>query len=265
MLNIKKFKSSVFPNLIDKIWILENGEKDTELVIPPHPYNSLIIPFHKAAYRYENTNINTPQVEGISLKSTSVLYPAHTKLVGVRFYAYGLYPFVPVNAKKIMSQTVALAPKYKLPSFYASESDAVIVEKIETMLYLLYSEERNAEIQPVEAFYKKFRWHDESASIEEFCREQNTNYTTLNRYFTKVTGLSPKKFERLVKFRKSLCALIDSDENLTSIGLDAGYFDQAHFIREFKLFVNYTPSHYQDLVKLADKDTKIIQYNFRLL
>jgi len=53
-------------------------------------------------------------------------------------------------------------------------------------------------------------------------------------------------------------------DNLTTIGIQSGYFDQAHFIREFKMFLNQTPSDYQALIKLADRESKIINYNFKL-
>ena len=113
-------------------------------------------------------------------------------------------------------------------------------------------------------FYNQFRWNDETYSIESYCKKTGTNYTTLNRNFTRIVGITPKKFDRLLKFRKSLCSLIANKDNLTSIGVNSGYFDQAHFIREFKMFLNQTPSDYQALIKLADTESKIINYNFKL-
>ncbi len=113
-------------------------------------------------------------------------------------------------------------------------------------------------------FYQQFRWNDETFSIENYCKKTNTNYTTLNRNFSKIVGMTPKKFERLIKFRKSLCCLISSKDNFTNIGVNSGYFDQAHFIREFKKYLNQTPSHYQAVIKKGLSKNKVINYNFKL-
>ena len=41
-------------------------------------------------------------------------------------------------------------------------------------------------------------------------------------------------------------------ENLTSTGYNNGFFDQSHFIKEFKSFMNETPkSYYQNKLSMA--------------
>jgi AraC-like DNA-binding protein len=58
--------------------------------------------------------------------------------------------------------------------------------------------------------------------------------------FRKMVGTSPKHFSSLVRLR----TLIDNyatHKTLTSAGHAAGYFDQAHFIKDFKAFTGLTP------------------------
>jgi hypothetical protein len=65
----------------------------------------------------------------------------------------------------------------------------------------------------------------------------------LRRMFEHHTGLSPKSFSRVVRFQNVLRNLRqhpNSDWNFAAEGL--GYFDQAHFIREFKAFAGELPS-----------------------
>lgn len=69
-----------------------------------------------------------------------------------------------------------------------------------------------------------------------------------SRYLHKLvyqhTGLSPKSFDKIHRFKTSLKLIGDNKLPLTSIAYDAGYFDQSHFIRDFKSFTGLTPSAY---------------------
>ena len=268
MLNINTYRPEQFSDLIERVWIAENSGKEVELVIPPNQYVNLILPFSSSQYKRNQKWINTPQTEGISTENTVLTYPAGTKLIGVRFFAFGLYPFFQIHGKNLINNS--------LEYFFEAESikeivdcsyedfDANLIHKVHNLLSNLFCANSYDSILKIMNFYNQFRWNDETYSIDEYCQASETNYTTLNRIFTRVVGITPKKFERLIKFRKALCDLIDSEERLTSISVNSGYFDQAHFIREFKMFINQTPSAYKALIKKADKESKIINYNFKL-
>ncbi|MBL0740763.1 helix-turn-helix transcriptional regulator [Chryseolinea lacunae] len=68
------------------------------------------------------------------------------------------------------------------------------------------------------------------------------------RYLQKLvfqhTGLSPKALAKINRFKHSLRLIARNDQPLTSVAYDCGYFDQSHFIREFKSFTSITPSAY---------------------
>ena len=68
-----------------------------------------------------------------------------------------------------------------------------------------------------------------------------------HRLFNEWFGLSSQKYQRLMKFVHTLESLHYSEEPLTAIGLNQGYFDQAHFIRTFKEFAEMTPGAYRQL------------------
>lgn len=65
----------------------------------------------------------------------------------------------------------------------------------------------------------------------------------LRRLFQEHIGCSPKLFSRIIRFQKTLCALQrPSLQKSQSLFYDYGYFDQAHFIKEFKTFYGHTPA-----------------------
>ena len=64
--------------------------------------------------------------------------------------------------------------------------------------------------------------------------------------FMQSTGLSMGMFTRKVRFQKAVNLLgkSRSEQNLTDIGLQAGYYDQPHFINEFKAFSGLPPGEF---------------------
>jgi AraC-like DNA-binding protein len=72
----------------------------------------------------------------------------------------------------------------------------------------------------------------------------NMTSRNLNKLLNRYTGLSPKLVNKINRFQQSLRLIAKKDQSLTGIAYDCGYFDQSHFIREFKSFTGITPSAY---------------------
>lgn len=265
MIEIKTYQPKIFNDLVERIWLLQNNEADVEIISPPDQYINLIFPLEKSVWEQNKIEIDSPQIEGVTLQSSLSKYPLGTKLLGIRFYPFGLISFANVSGKELLNQSILLTEITKqLPVLILEELQNGKLDTVESFLSQLFIPENYERTKLLRDFYRYFRWEHQAASIEEFCDDFGTNYTTLNRHFSKVVGISAKRFERLVKFRKALCRLTDTEESFTSIGFDSGYFDQSHFIREFKLFMNSSPKGYNALIRKADKDTNIINYNFSL-
>ena len=69
----------------------------------------------------------------------------------------------------------------------------------------------------------------------------------IEQRFINSTGLSMGAFTRKVRFQKAVHLLKEKhvDINLTAIGLQAGYYDQAHFISDFKAFSGLSPKSFR--------------------
>ena len=63
--------------------------------------------------------------------------------------------------------------------------------------------------------------------------------------FAEQVGLTPKLFCRVKRFQKVLRRVTGSESiDWTQIALSCGYFDQAHFIHDFRAFSGINPSSY---------------------
>ena len=63
--------------------------------------------------------------------------------------------------------------------------------------------------------------------------------------FKQHVGMTPKLFCRVRRFQKVLRSITSGKPvNWTGVALDGGYFDQAHFIHDFRAFSGINPSKY---------------------
>jgi len=65
------------------------------------------------------------------------------------------------------------------------------------------------------------------------------------KIFTDHVGVNPKSFLRIVRFQKAIHEIEMSGQiNWTAMAHECGYYDQAHFISNFKEFSGFTPLEY---------------------
>ncbi len=81
--------------------------------------------------------------------------------------------------------------------------------------------------------------------IDNVAQACNMSTRQLQRLFREHVGLRPKQYQSIARFRETIDVLNDASRgSLTETAYAAGYFDQAHFIREFRRFAGVTPSRY---------------------
>ena len=88
------------------------------------------------------------------------------------------------------------------------------------------------------------------------------NYKKIERLFLKHLGLTPKVYLRIIRFNASVSSgMLYASENLTQIAYRNGFFDQSHFIKEFKQFSSLTPKQFfnKDRSFSEDEYLNIIQ------
>lgn len=79
--------------------------------------------------------------------------------------------------------------------------------------------------------------------IKGLAEDLGVSQSSLERGFRSRVGLSPKEFAGLVRFR-NIFRFYNSSSSLTELALEAGYYDQAHFIREFRKKTGFSPKQW---------------------
>lgn len=82
-------------------------------------------------------------------------------------------------------------------------------------------------------------------SAAELSQQLCLSSKSLERKFTQFLGKTPKQFLKIVRFQEILKSLSERRNILlTEVAYEKGYFDQAHFIKDFKMYTGYTPREF---------------------
>jgi AraC-like DNA-binding protein len=81
-------------------------------------------------------------------------------------------------------------------------------------------------------------------TVADICKELSVSERYLQQLFQKYVGLSPKFFARVVRFSYIFQLIKDKAPDWAQVVYEAGYYDQSHFIRNFKAFTGEDPSGY---------------------
>jgi AraC-like DNA-binding protein len=85
----------------------------------------------------------------------------------------------------------------------------------------------------------------EEVSIRKIAAEIGWSHKHLIEQFHIVVGMSPKRFSRVQRFQQAVRTLQRSrPSSLTELALRSGYYDQAHFNSEFRIFSGLTPTEF---------------------
>jgi AraC-like DNA-binding protein len=63
--------------------------------------------------------------------------------------------------------------------------------------------------------------------------------------FKKQVGVNPKTYLKIIRFQKAIQEIeLKKSTSWSQIAIESGFYDQAHFINEFKSFSGFTPNEY---------------------
>jgi AraC-like DNA-binding protein len=173
-----------------------------------------------------------------------------TGFFSVRFFPWGAYHFFAEPIHTFLDAT--LDSKHLWPDVYTplmlrfrqadtAENRLAIVQEF---LLAQLSVHRKDEPQ-LEQALRLIREEKGQLSMAEICARTGLSKKQLERKFMARVGTTPKVFSRVTRFLNICHHLQDHQhKTLTEMAQDCGYFDQAHFIREFKEFSGYSPREF---------------------
>ena len=81
-------------------------------------------------------------------------------------------------------------------------------------------------------------------TVASMCEQGSVTERQAERLFKKYVGLSPKFYARVIRFSNIFQVAQQKKLSWSEVGLESGFYDQAHFIKDFKAFTGEDPSRY---------------------
>src|SRR5688572_26603987 len=169
----------------------------------------------------------------------------------IRFYPYGFASFVRTPIKKLANKETPIT------SLFGEKRSKELVQKI------IQAQDTKERIEIIEGFFLDML-NDKTvidgivkttidtilltkggSPINTILKNNLSKRRQLERKFIKQIGISPKQLGKVVRLQTALKMLLNQQsESLTKIAYESEYYDQAHFIKDFKEFTGTNPKDF---------------------
>jgi AraC-like DNA-binding protein len=240
------------------VWSMEDDGNNSNIQpirILPDTCVELVIHFsdpYKTRFSNNTSSVQPRSFIVSQMKSFMEIEPTgKTGFIAARFTATGAYRFFSKSLKSISNMEIALNYVWKAfaPELENKISKAKDMNErsriLQSFLYAILCKTQVEAAPVVECCLKEIQLAKGLISVEDLSYKTGVSNRQLLRQFDHFVGLSPKEFARITKFLHSLNTLAKRPaDSLTSIAYQSGYYDQAHFIRDFKEYSGLTPGEY---------------------
>ncbi|MEO0648840.1 MAG: AraC family transcriptional regulator [Cyanobacteria bacterium J06650_10] len=102
---------------------------------------------------------------------------------------------------------------------------------------------------------------DQELKISDLAKRTKLSQSHFCRVFKKAMGLSPYRYIIYRRIAKAKTLLVDTTLSLADISFQCGFYDQSHFILQFRRFTGTTPKAYREKDVIAKKASEIDIYS----
>ena len=228
-------------------------ESQNELINRVLPNTSLTIAFRykgKLGYIIDNKRNNLPTsiFSGLRKSVRLINYLQNTATIIVLFKETGASAFFKEPLHELFEESVSLdsfiaSPKISIIEERLSEATSnnqriAIIEQL--LLSILYYPKQDRLISGALA---KIHATKGNIRIKELSDTLYISQDAFEKRFRKVVGTTPKQFSSIVRLN-SIIHYKQKNLSFFDSAFDDGYFDQSHFIKDFKHFTGQTPTDF---------------------
>lgn len=154
-----------------------------------------------------------------------------------------IMPFVKQNSKDLMSWPICDGKDIygdgfdRMLDYIRTLESAEIINALDQFFHSNFKSSREGFISEMTSELST------NASLKEIMALTKYSYSTLDRYFKKDTGLSPKQFQSLRRYKAAVQEIYGTrNPDWMHYVNKYDYFDQSHFIKDIKRYTTFTPA-----------------------
>ncbi|UTV29934.1 helix-turn-helix domain-containing protein [Photobacterium atrarenae] len=243
-------------SLISCYWTLEVPKTDDvqrQRIIPDGTIEmAFILGDDIKRYTSEDSFIIQPRamVLGHTIAPFYIEPTGYVDTFAIRFYPYGFANFVTVPIKTLANTETPLAQLFEEKTAKKLEQNIINaadtkqrIKIIESFLLNKLNEQTTVDNILKTTIDTLFATKG-STSISKILKEDLSKRRQLERMFVKKIGVSPKQLGKLIRLQSALKAMLNEEESLTHIAYQNDYYDQSHFIKDFKEFTGVSPKEF---------------------
>lgn len=185
------------------------------------------------------------------------------RVIGIQFHPGGSLPFFSMPASEVANETWSLADLWPLDAdrlrdemLVASDSAPNTPDGVAAMFRILERAllallKGGQSLAPAVQFaVRRFSRPGPNLRIQHLADQVGFSSRRFIQVFRDQTGLAPKTFQRVRRFQQVLQRLHrgtlsrGTEQGWAGLAADCGYYDQAHFIHDFRAFAGMTPGEY---------------------
>ncbi|NVK52844.1 MAG: helix-turn-helix transcriptional regulator [Flavobacteriaceae bacterium] len=239
---------------IDCVWKdnqVSDKYKSDFLVVPDNTVE-LVFTSNSVDRKVKDQNLCTVKSHLCGLKTKPQLVGIKGEvLLSVRFKPYGLYPFTNIDLNETIDKSIQPEDIFGKEilnleeSLFNCKEEELQVKLVESFFANKFVKTNRDKDKIFDFFVARIIAHKGNISIEELAESINISKKTIERKFFSKLGITPKRYCRIVRMFHALKIPKNPETfKLSSIAIDNGFYDQAHFIKEVKQFTGMTPKDY---------------------
>ncbi len=235
--------------VVREYWIFENPESEThEQKIIPDGFSEIIIhygdPFeinNSGVWKEQERLLYSNQIsKHFYLRNTG-----RSAMLGIKLQPTGFFRLFGNSQSEFTDKVISLNGIIDVPDSIAAlvESHWSTDERIKCIESWLTEKLTGQVISQIPEVCDFILEKRGLISVEELATEFSISTRHLEREFKKSVGITPKLYIRIIKF-SHIFNVMQEDKPWVQVALQSGYFDQSHFIKNFKAFTGEDPSKY---------------------
>ena len=184
---------------------------------------------HDRAYHVKPLSNNTTCI-GIKFKPDSAKYFIPRKLNTLKNRVVSISDIWNKEGRTLLDK-IKVAPDHRL-CFYLLDQ-------------FLARQFKKGDFRSLEDSCSDLQNEKSNLSVRDIARKASLSTAQFRKIFRENIGISPSEYRKIIRVSLARNKLKRQQfQSLTDLAINLGYFDQAHFIREFKSITGLTPSKY---------------------